>query len=309
MRTAFFETLMELASTDERIFLIVGDLGFGVVEPFEKQYPDRFLNPGIAEQNMTGIATGLALSGKIVFTYSIANFPTIRCLEQIRNDVCYHNANVKIVAVGGGFAYGSLGMTHFATEDLAILRSLPQMTVVAPGDPIEAKLATKAITEIDGPCYLRLGRAGEINVHSKDIMFTIGKAITAREGNDITMISTGAMLQNAMKAADKLSVKGINARVLSMHTIKPIDKNAILDAAQQTRAVFTLEEHNIDGGLGGATAEVLAESGIATVFRRFGISSDSPYKIGDQDFLREAHGLSVETMESKMLSILKTVLD
>src|SRR5712691_10038528 len=166
MRPAFFRALPELAAADERVNLVVGDLGFGVVEPFVERFPARFFNAGVAEQNMTGIAAGLALSGKTVFTYSIANFPTLRCLEQIRNDVCYHNANVKVVAVGGGFAYGALGMTHHATEDLAIMRALPGMVVVAPGDPLETELATRAIVSHSGPCYLRLGRAGEPKVHS-----------------------------------------------------------------------------------------------------------------------------------------------
>src|SRR5947199_4391670 len=156
MRGAFFRALLELAEQDERVCLVVGDLGFGVVEEFARRFPKRFLNAGVAEQNMTGIAAGLALSGKIVFTYSIANFPILRCVEQIRNDVCYHRANVKVVAVGGGFAYGSLGATHHATEDLAIMRALPEMSVVAPGDPEEAAVATEAVAAQDGPCYLRL---------------------------------------------------------------------------------------------------------------------------------------------------------
>src|SRR5437879_2689318 len=165
MRGAFFETLIQLAARDPNVFLVVGDLGFGVTEEFSRRFPRQFLNAGVAEQNMTGIAAGLALSGKTVFTYSIANFPILRCLEQVRNDVCYHHANVKVVAVGGGFAYGSLGATHHATEDLAIMRALPAMTVVAPGDPEEAMAATEAVAAHDGPCYLRLGRPGERKVH------------------------------------------------------------------------------------------------------------------------------------------------
>src|SRR5438445_5755899 len=152
MRNAFFRALYALAERDERVFLIVGDLGFGVTEPFAQRFPERYLNAGVAEQNMTGIAAGLALSGKIVFTYSIANFPILRCLEQIRNDVCYHHANVKVVAVGGGLAYGALGSTHHATEDIAIMRPLPRMVVVAPGDPVEAELLTRAIAREAGPC-------------------------------------------------------------------------------------------------------------------------------------------------------------
>src|SRR5438876_9433678 len=188
MRAAFIRTLSELAEHDLRIKLIVGELGFGVVESFAERFPKQFLNAGVAEQNMTGIAAGMALSGKVVFTYSIANFPTLRCLEQVRNDVCYHNANVKIVAVGGGFAYGSLGATHHATEDLAIMRALPEMTVVAPGDPVEAEAATDAIAAHAGPCYLRLGRAGESRVHRASTDGQLGKAIEVRSGNDLALI-------------------------------------------------------------------------------------------------------------------------
>src|SRR5277367_4367197 len=158
MRGAFIRAITALAERDQRVHLIVGDLGFGVVENFAQRFPAQFLNAGVAEQNMTGIAAGMALSGKIAFTYSIANFPILRCLEQIRNDVCYHRANVKIVSIGGGYSYGSLGMTHHATEDIAILRALPEMVVVAPGDPIETEAATRAVAKHAGPCYLRLGR-------------------------------------------------------------------------------------------------------------------------------------------------------
>ncbi len=182
MRTAFIETLFELAKEDKRVTLVVGDLGFGVVTRFMQELPGQFVNAGVAEQNMTGMAAGMAMSGKIVFTYSIANFPVLRPLEQIRNDVCYHNANVKIVSVGGGLGYGSLGPSHHATEDLAIMRVLPNMIVLAPNDPIETRLAVKAVADHKGPCYLRLGRAGEPIVHSGDVPFQLGKAILVRQG-------------------------------------------------------------------------------------------------------------------------------
>src|SRR3989442_15702127 len=177
MRGAFRAAICALAAADERVWLLTGDLGYTVLEGFRERFPDRFVNVGVAEQNMTGVAAGLALSGKIVFTYSIANFPILRCLEQVRNDVCYHKANVKIVAVGGGLAYGALGSTHHATEDIAILRALPEMVVVAPGDPQEAEAATRAIAEHPGPCYLRLGRAGEPHVHRQKLSFQLGRAI------------------------------------------------------------------------------------------------------------------------------------
>jgi transketolase len=297
VRTAFFDALMKLAERDRRVFLVVGDLGFGVTEPFAKQFPERYLNAGVAEQNMTGIAAGLALSGKIVFTYSIANFPILRCLEQIRNDVCYHHANVKVVAVGGGFAYGSLGATHHATEDLAIMRALPEMSVVAPGDPDEAAAATEAVAAHDGPCYLRLGRAGEQKVHNRPIHFQLGKAIQIRQGSDITLISTGGMLQTAVETADALSHKGLQARVLSMHTLKPLDTSAVLAAARETHAIFTLEEHSMIGGLGSAVAETLAESAEReVVFKRFALPSAFACKSGTQEYLRAQFGLGVEPL-------------
>ncbi|HBH00755.1 MAG: transketolase [Elusimicrobia bacterium GWA2_69_24] len=293
MRGAFFQALLEAAEADPRVHLIVGDLGFGVVEPFASRFPDRFLNVGVAEQNMTGVAAGMALSDKIVFTYSIANFPTLRCLEQIRNDVCYHRANVKVVAVGGGFAYGSLGASHHATEDLAIMRALPGMTVVVPGDPVETRLLTHAVAEHAGPCYLRLGRAGEPAVHTGLAEARIGRAIIVRPGRDLALISTGGMLETVVRVAEKLGAAGAQARVLSMHTLKPLDVDAVLAAAVETRAVLTVEEHSVIGGLGSAVAEVLAERpDVKVPFRRLGLSSAFASQAGSQAFLRDGAGLS-----------------
>ena len=306
MRTAFFNTLCELAEQQENITLVVGDLGFGVVEAFAKRFPTQYLNAGVAEQNMTGIAAGLALSGKVVFTYSIANFPTIRCLEQIRNDVCYHRANVKIVAVGGGFVYGSLGMTHHATEDLAIFRALPEIIVVAPGDPQETELATRAIASYPGPCYLRLGRAGEPRVHTHAVPFQLGKAIMVSDGKDLTLISTGGMLATAVQAAGLLRKHGISARVLSMHTLKPLDHEAILAAARETNAIVTLEEHSVTGGLGSAVAEVLAEqSERHVILKRLGIPSIFSSHVGSQEYLRAMYGLDAQ----RILREIKPILD
>ncbi|MDR0390730.1 MAG: transketolase family protein, partial [Planctomycetaceae bacterium] len=247
MRTAFISRLTELAAKDSRIMLLVGDLGFGVVIDFAKRFPNQFLNVGVAEQNMAGVATGLALSGKVVFTYSIANFPILRCLEQIRNDICYHNANVISVSVGSGFCYGSLGMTHHGTEDIAIMRSLPYMNIIAPGDPKETQFATDYFAEGHGPGFLRLGRAGEPVVHEGNINWQFGKAIKLRDGKDLTIIATGSMLKKAVETADILESKGQHVTVLSMHTIKPLDENAILEAANSTSRIITLEEHSIHG--------------------------------------------------------------
>jgi len=308
VRSAFFQALLELAESDERIYLLVGDLGFGVVEPFRQKFPKRFLNVGVAEQNLTGLAAGIALTGGIVFTYSIANFPVLRCLEHIRNDVCYHRANVKIVSIGGGYSYGALGMTHHSTEDIAILRALPEMTVVAPGDPYEAREATRAVAAHQGPCYLRLGRAGEPAVHSSRVDFQLGRAIQIRAGDDLTLISTGALLGTAVTVADMLRSEGVSTRVLSMHTVKPLDVDAVLRAARETRAVITLEEHSIIGGLGGAVAECLAEEGHCKVpFRRIGIPSSFCAQFGSQDYLRSRCGLSPDRIIAFLEPMLQAV--
>ncbi len=287
------KTLFEVAKEDRRVMFVTGDLGFGVVEPFMQELPKQFVNAGVAEQNMTGIAAGMALSGKIVFTYSIANFPTLRCLEQIRHDVCYHQANVRIVSVGGGFAYGALGATHFATEDLGVMRMLPGLTIIAPGDPIETQHATRALIGYEGPCYLRLGKAGEPVVHKNAITFQVGKAIRVRDGLDATLISTGGMLHNTIAAADILEKEGVRMRVLSMHTLKPLDEDAVLSAAKETAAIFTVEEHSILGGLGGAVAELLAETDeVRVAFKRLGIPSHFAPRVGSQDYLLGEHRLT-----------------
>ena len=295
MRTAFIRTLTELAGKDPRVCLIVGDLGYSVIEEFAEKFPDQFLNAGVAEQNMIGLAAGMSSTGRVVFTYSIGNFGTLRCLEQIRNDVCYHNANVKVVSVGGGLAYGNLGVTHHASEDVAIMRALPNMVVVAPGDPIEAAQATRALVALDGPAYLRLGKAGEPVVHQDEPRFELGRALTLREGGDVTLIATGSMLVTAVAIADQLAGKGLSVRLLSMHTIKPIDRDAIAAAAAETKLVFTLEEHSVEGGLGGAVAEVMAElePGHAPL-KRIGLRPEFNKVVGDQKYLKALHGLDEE---------------
>jgi transketolase len=306
MRNAFLNELFELAQQDERITFITGDLGYTVVEKFMETLPKQFLNAGVAEANMTSVAAGMALSGKICFTYSIANFPTLRCLEQIRNDVCYHDANVKIVAIGGGFAYGSMGATHHAIEDLAVMRALPNLVVVAPGDPVEAKAATRAVAAYPGPCYLRLGKAGEPVVHQGEIDFQLGKAIRLRDGSDVTLMSTGGMLKTATLAADRLEEAGIRTRVVSMHTLKPLDTDEVLAAVNDTRALFTLEEHSVIGGLGSAVAEWLSEADCPRIpFKRLGLPSQfSPY-IGSQSYLLKQHGLDDAGVASTVRAVLE----
>jgi transketolase len=306
MRNAFLDTLYELALHDERIMFITGDLGFRVVEKFMENRPNQFLNAGVAEQNMTGIAVGMAFSGRICCTYSIANFPTLRCLEQIRNDICYHDANVKVVSVGGGFAYGAMSVTHHAMEDLGVMRCLPNLMVIAPGDPVETRAATRAIVAHKGPVYLRLGKAGEPTVHPGEISFQIGKAIRCREGDDVTLISTGGMLWTAVQAAEKLATDGIQTRVLSMHTLKPLDDEALLAAARETGAVLTLEEHSIVGGLGSAVSELFAEQfDLKVPFKRLGVPNAFSPHIGAQDYMLAKYALSPEAVAQSVMEFLK----
>jgi len=294
MRKAFIKTLEELAGKDKNLIFITGDLGFNVVENFKKKFPKQFLNAGVAEQNMTGMAAGLALSDKTVFTYSIANFPSLRPLEQVRNDICYHNANVKIISIGAGFMYGGLGATHHATEDIAIMRALPNMVVISPADGIDTELATRAIVEWNGPCYLRLGK--DHGIQKEPYTFKIGKARTVRSGKDITLISTGNMLKEALEVADELKKQKISARVINMHTVKPIDKAAIKKAAQETKGIVTIEEHSVIGGLGSAVAESLAESGVQAKLKIIGIPDTFSKYVGDEEFLKEKYGLTIESI-------------
>lgn len=306
MRDTFVRTIIELAKKNKNIELVTGDLGFGVLKPFWEQCPDQFTNAGIAEQNMTSVAAGMALSGKTVFTYSIGNFPTLRCLEQIRNDCAYHEANVKVVCVGGGFVYGSLGMSHHATEDLAIMRALPGVVVMAPGDLAEATEAVKAITEYPGTCYLRLGRGGEKRIHDKIENFQIGKAIKVRDGEKVAIFSTGAIFEEVQKAHDMLREKGMNPVVYTFPTVKPIDKEVITRCARECELVVTCEEHNMVGGFGSAVAEVMAEmTSKQARLLRIGLEDAYCTKVGSQAYLREECGISARWIAQKIENAIK----
>ena len=305
MRKAFNEELLKAARQDKRIHMILADIGYGEIEPFANEFPERFINCGVAEQNMTGVACGVALAGNIAITYSIANFPTLRCLEQVRNDVCYHNANVKIVIIGGGMAYGPLGVSHHSTEDLAIMRALPNLKVIAPCDIYEARSAVHAMLAYDGPVYYRCGYKGEKNLHTSPVNFEIGKALKLREGKDAAIIFTGTIGINALHAADELEKQGYSIKLISMHTIKPIDIAAVLDAAE-TGCVVTLEEHNICGGMGGAVAEALMDNGAGNIrFKRMALPDVNVCKIGSEEWLRDQYGLGVADIVSTVKGLVK----
>lgn len=305
MRDTFVRTLIALAKENPNIELITGDLGFGVLKPFWEQLPDQFINAGIAEQNMTSAAAGMALEGKTVFTYSIGNFPTLRCLEQIRNDCAYHGANVKIVCVGGGFVYGSLGMSHHATEDIAVMRALPGVAVLCPGDLVEAEEATKAIAKYPGTCYLRLGRGGEKRIHDHIDNFEIGKAIKIHDGEKIAIFSTGAIFEEVADAEAILAEHDIYPAVYTFPTVKPIDRAAIARCAADFDMIVTVEEHNIVGGFGSAVAEVLAELPERARLLRIGIHDTYSSIVGSQKYLRSQFGLDSGGIATQVLEALQ----
>ena len=305
MRTAFIKALEAAATLDERIWLVCGDLGYSVLDAFASAFPQRFVNAGVAEQNMTGLAAGLAMNGKIVVTYSIANFPTVRCLEQIRNDICYHQLNVKIVAVGGGLCYGGQGYTHHGVEDLGFMRLLPNMSVFAPGDPTEARLVTEAMVKHPGPCFMRLGKAGEPCVHTAEPDFEVGRAILLRHGDSVAIIATGATLQIAVEAARRLTSEGRAAEVVSMPSIEPLDTSYVLDAARRIGRIVTLEEHG-RGGLGTAVAEVLSASGSPARLAQVRLPNNPVFTGGSQDDLRKLVGLTPHAVVDAAHRLLET---
>ena len=305
MRDSFIERLSQMAARDPRVVLITGDLGFGVFNDYRKNFPKQFLNVGVAEQNMIGIATGMALEGHVVYTYSIANFSFMRCLEQIRNDAAYHEANVNVVCIGGGFSYGALGISHHATEDLAIMRSLPGVDVVSPCDVWETVEATEAIAATPGVSYLRLDKSFAEAPPLPNETFQLGKLRTLRDGDGVTLVGTGGIMQEVLLAAERLEKQGIECRVLSAHTIKPFDTETLLQAARETGGIITVEEHTIHGGLGSVVAETLLDNGVAPkAFHRIGLRCGFSSAVGSQMYLRQRYGMNVEAIEERTLEAL-----
>lgn len=305
MRNAFLRTLFKESQKNKDIMLLTGDLGFSVFEDYKENLPDQFVNGGVAEQNMTGVAAGLALEGKIPFIYSIVPFVTMRNFEQIRNDICYNGANVKIVGVGAGFSYAIYGYTHYALEDVAILRTLPNMTIFTPGDPIEAEVAVQQALQINGPVYIRLGKAGEPNIHKDASKLRFGKTAIIKTGKDIALITSSIMLQTAFEATQMLEEKGISVQLMQVHTIKPFDIQSIITAAKKVKHIVTLEEHTIYGGLGSIVAEVIAENSLAVRFKRIAVENSLLKVLGNQGYMRNAHGLSKEKVVKTILQLVK----
>lgn len=289
MRDAFMAELLLAARRDPRIMLVVGDLGFGVVDTIANELPQQFLNAGVAEQNMLGMAAGLATCGYTVFVYSIANFPTLRAVEQIRNDVCYHNLDVKVVSVGAGVSYGTLGYTHHAVEDLAILRTFPHMRVLCPADPYEAQTAVHECLANRGPAYVRLGKNGEPVLHGSR-PGTLTRPIALREGTDVVLAGVGAVVAECLAAADLLAAEGVSAEVVSCPTVKPFDTAWVGDA-RESRLIVTVEEHTLHGGFGSVILEAANLLSAKVPVLRLGMREDRLSDIGSGRYLRSRHGL------------------
>jgi transketolase len=303
MRTAFIQTLLKHAKRDPHIMLLTGDLGFSVFETYQKELPRQYINMGVAEQNMTGVAAGMATEGLRPIIYSIVPFVTMRNFEQIRNDICYQNLNVKIVGVGAGYSYGTYGHSHYGLEDIGILRTIPNLVILAPGDPLETTRATTLMLRHKGPVYLRLGKAGEPIIHKRAPNFKIGKGIVLEEGRDVTIIATSTMLEQAVLVAQSLSTCSV--RLVSMPSIKPLDRALIRESARKTRAIVTIEEHSIIGGLGSTVAEVLAEERLSVAFARIGTHDQFVKTGGLREYMRSLHGLTVKQITGAIRKLLK----
>jgi transketolase len=302
MRNTFAAEITELARVDERVVLLSGDIGNRLFDSFKEVSGDRFFNCGVAEANMMTMAAGMALQGFKPFVYTITPFVTTRCVEQIRVDVCYHEAPVTIVGTGSGFSYGTLGPTHHSLEDVGILRLMPNMTVICPGDPAEVRMAARAALAHDGPIYLRIGKKGEPAVHATDPDFTIGKGIEMRAGGDVCLVSTGTVLPLAMSVAQELDRHGVSTRVVSMHTVKPLDTDLLEDAYDRAGLVATIEEHSLIGGLGSAVAEWLVDAGQPNRrLLRFGTRDEFLHEPGEQEYARRYMGLSEDVITERIL--------
>ncbi len=306
MRNSYLSVLYSLAKKDRRIMALISDNGAIVYDQYRADFPEQYLNCGISEANMIGVAAGLASCGKIPFAYTISNFLVYRAFEQIRNDVCLQKMNVKLVGIGAGFVYSNLGPTHHGTEDIALMRSLPNMTVFSPCDPLETRKVTLAAAEIDGPVYIRLATGGSPVIYEKDYDFVLGRAVELRPGRDITLVSTGSMVHEVLQAAIELGKQGVSAGLINIHTIKPIDREAILDAARRTGCILVVEEQNLNGGLGGAIAEALMDGQAGPCrFRRLGLQDKFTEGYGTYDDLKELNGLSRAHIMAAALDMLK----
>jgi transketolase len=298
MRERCLKTITELARADERVVFIGSDLGVGTMAEFKAEFPDRFFMEGVSEQNLVGLVAGMAMEGRIVYLNTIATFLTRRCFEQVTVDLCMHNANVRLVGNGGGVVYAPLGPTHLATEDIAILRALPNMTIIAPADAAEMERAVRATLDYPGPVYLRVAKGHDPVVTNDTDEFRIGRAVPMRDGHDALLVTTGVGLQVCLGAADLLTAAGLDASVLHMPTVKPLDGELLAAAAERVPLVVTVEEHSVVGGLGSAVVEFLAEAELlgGRKFRRVGFPDVFPAGYGDQAGMMRRYGIAAENV-------------
>jgi transketolase len=304
MRNAFADEITKLACADERIVLLSADIGNRLFDDFKAKCPGRFYNCGVAEANMVGVATGLAMAGMRPVCYTITNFVTYRCIEQIRVDVCYHHQPVIIVGTGSGLSYASLGGTHHSCEEMGMLRLLPGLAVMAPADAMEVRGALRAALVQSGPVYMRIGKKGEPVIHQSVPDLTIGKAVVVREGTDVCLLSAGNMLPTCLEAADLLTAQNCSTRVVSFHTVKPLDEACLAEAFAKFGFVGTVEEHSILGGLGGSVAEWLSEqSNPRARLVRFGTRDEFLHETCEQESARRIFGLTPENISSRLLAL------
>jgi len=304
MRFEAVKAIYETGAADKDLYFITGDLGHMNTSEFRRDMPGRYFNGGMSEQNIVGMAAGLALAGKQAVVYSIVPFITLRPYEQIKVDVCDQNLNVIVVGVGGGFAYGNAGATHYSIEELGALRCLPNMKIVCPADPKETYSLTSQILKLGGPAYIRIGRGREASLPMEHKV-VFGKAVVLRSGKDMTIISSGTIVAEALKTAELLAKNGYDVEVANMHTIKPLDKDFINERIKKNKAIFTLEEHSVYGALGSAVAEVISESGRGIIFKRFGVQDAWPEVVGTQDYLRDKNGISAAKVAEEICKMLK----
>ncbi len=298
MRRTSLDVVYELAKKDERVVFIGSDLGVGTLDAFRDEMPDRFFMEGVSEANIIGMAAGLAMDGFIPYVNTIATFLTRRCFEQVAVDLCLHNLPVRLIANGGGLVYAPLGPTHLAIEDIAIMRALPRMTVVAPADKEEMARFMPQTLDLPGPVYIRLAKGGDPIVSDERRGFTVGKAILMREPGRVLLVSTGVMTNRALAAAEHLDESGFGCGVLHMHTVKPLDDEALVDLASQVDAIVTIEEHTLVGGLGSAVRDLLCDRMVAAAppVLRLGIPDVFPDKYGTQDDLLAYYGLQPDAL-------------
>lgn len=307
MRNAFAAEITDLATADPRVVLLSGDIGNRLFDKFKTRQPDRFINCGVAEANMIGMAAGMAMSGLRPIAYTIASFATVRCLEQIRVDVCYHDVPVIIAGVGAGLSYASLGGTHHACEDIALMRAFPNMSVVCPADPLEVRLALRAALAYDRPVYIRLGKKGEPRVHTQMPEFRIGRGIIVREGTDVCLLGTGTILPVVLEAAAGLDAAGLSTCVVSLHTVKPIDRDLLETVTRDFAVVATIEEHSVIGGLGGSVAEWIADRGsVRARLLRLGVPDAFVHGAVEQEDAREHVGLTASGIADRICQVLAT---